>query len=111
MPLGSELFLVEEFVPSNSVAVAHLDGHFFEPRVRVGVFVIYTKGVIFVEHCGAYLCLLSKSLDAPSTLYEKYKDVTAQPYFDKVDPETYEKIKDDLNIALPLLYKQMLNLD
>lgn len=103
----SDSFIVEEFVLSDPVYVEHLNG-FYEPTIRVAFFLIYNHKKIHVEYCGGYLRLPTKSIDENGTLSEKYKDATVVPYFDKIDPETYEKVKAELSIALPLLYEQML---
>lgn len=107
----SETFLVEEFAAADPVAIAHLDDRLYEPTVRISFFLIYNKNSISVNYGGAYYRFPNKSLDEPGTLNEKYKDIIELPYFDKVAPEIYEKIKEELNVALPLLYKQMLNPD
>jgi hypothetical protein len=105
----STTFIVEEFIAADPLRITHLeDDRLYEPTVRVSFFLVYNKNIISVIHCGAYYRFPCKSLEEPGTLNEKYKDIIELPYFDKVEPEIYDKIKEDLDIALPLLYKQML---
>lgn len=105
----STSFIVEEFASSDPVVVNHLDGKLYEPTIRVAFFLIYNNNSIHIEFCGGYLRVPCKSLTEFGTLNEKYKDGVEEPYFDKIDPAVYEKIKEELSIALPLLYEQMLN--
>lgn len=107
---NSKSFIVEEFVSSDPV-ILPLNGQLYEPTTRVAFLLIYNKGSIHVEYCGAYLRLPPKSLEEQGTLNEKYKDAGEAPYFSKVDPAVYEKIKAELDIALPLIYEQMLHIE
>lgn len=106
---ASDSFIVEQFVSSDPVVVEHLGGKLYEPTIRVAFLLIHNNNSIHVEFCGGYLRVPSIALGEPGTLSEQFKDVGEEPYFDKIDPVVYEKIKDELRLALPLLYEQMLN--
>lgn len=101
-------FLVEEFAASDPVWVPHLNG-MYEPTVRIIFFLIYNNQRIHVKFCRSYLRLPIKSLDEPGTLNEKYKDGVRAPFYEKIDSEIENKIKEELLKALPLLYEQMLS--
>lgn len=101
-------FLVEEFVPSDPISVAHFENKIFQPTMRVAFLLIYNNQTIDLKILGGYWLLPYYSLSEGRTLNEKHKAYCKAPYFCKVDSDTMEKVKDQLEIALPLLYEQML---
>lgn len=104
----SDSFIVEEFISSEPIRVPHLDDKLYEPTIRVAFFLIFDNETIQVEICGAYYRLPCKSIDEIGTLNELYKDYADVPYFEKIEPEIYEQIKEELLIMLPIFYEEIL---
>ncbi len=102
------VFIVEKFASSDPISVPHLGGKLYEPTIRVAFILYYTNQTIHLEFCGAFYRLPKLSITEPGTLNEKYKDCSDKSYFAEIDPEVREKVQNELRVALPLLYDQML---
>lgn len=104
---SSDSFLVEEFISSDPITVAHLENKVYQPCMRVAFLLVYNQKIT-VHHLGAYWKLPPFPLSAPTTLTNKHKTHGKPPQFCSVNPETLDKVLKQLDIALPLLYEQML---
>jgi len=103
-----ESFLVEEFIASDPIAVSHFDNQIFQPTMRAAFLLIYNQGQITIEFLGFYWLLPLLPLHSDASLIEKHKAHVIAPYFCPVDPETISEVKKQLNVALTLLYREMI---
>ncbi len=101
-----ETFLVEEFVPSDPITV---DQKQYHPTMRAAFILSYNQGEISVDILWCYWLLPFLEIGKKGTLNEQYKAYCLAPYFSVVDQTLQNQVEDELQIALPLLYKQMLN--
>ncbi len=101
-------FLVEEFVESDPLAVAHLENKIYQPTLRVAFLLVYNNQTIEVKFLGEHWQLPPYSLTEGGTLNDIHMSCGEVPYFCKIDPELMEEVKQQLSVALHLLYQQML---
>ena len=101
-------FIIEEFIESDPIVVKHLENKLYQPSLRVAFLLVYHQQEIYVHYLGAYWNIPPFPLSAPTTMTNKHKTHGKPPNFSAVAPETLEKAKKQLDIALPLLYEQML---
>ncbi len=101
-------FLVEEFVESDPLTVAHLGNKTYQPTMRVVFLLVYNNQTIEVKYLGGYWQLPHYSLSEGVILNDRHKSYLTPPYFCKVDPEVMEEVEQQLSVALHLLYQQML---
>lgn len=104
----ADSFLVEEFVESDPISIAHLDNRVYQPTMRVAFLLVYSNNQIDVKFLGGYWMLPESSLSEKGTLNNKHKACCKGSYYCKIDPQVMSKVEQQLNIALPLLYEQML---
>lgn len=105
---GFDSLLVEESVESDPISVAHLDNKIYQPTMRVAFILVYNDQTIDVEFLGGYWLLPYFAISEDGTLNDRHKAYCKIPYFSKVDPDVLSKVYQQLSIALPLLYEQML---
>lgn len=98
-------FLVEEFFESDYI---EQNQQIYQPTIRMVFILTYDNQMIHLEELGSYCQLPSHPVNGVGSLNKRHKARCKEPYYSKVDPETYKKILDELKIALPLLYRQML---
>lgn len=101
-------FIVEKFAASDPVAIPHLGGKLYEPTIRVAFVLSYTNHEIHLDFCGAFYRLPELAITEQGTLNEKYKDCSDKSFFAEIDPDVREKIENELRVALPLFYEQLL---
>jgi len=107
----SDSFLVEEFIESDPIEVPHLDSQIYQPTMRVAFLMVYNNRQITTHFLGYYWLLPYYPLCKDVSLTEKHKAYCIVPYFCEVDPETQAEVEEQLKIALPLLYREMLQLE
>jgi len=100
--------LVEEFIPSDPISVPYFDNKVYQPTMRVGFLLIYNEHKVDIKFLVGYWLLPYYAINEGGTLNEKHKAYCKLPYFCEADPEVLSEVYRQLNIALPLLYKQML---
>jgi hypothetical protein len=101
-------FIVEEFVSSDPIIIAHLDNRIYQPTMRVAFLLVYNKQQHHVHFLGGYWKTPLLSLDEEGGFMHKNKDVCKAPYYCAVDPSTMESVQKELGVALPLLHAKML---
>lgn len=101
-------FIVEEFVTSDPLTIAHLENQRYQPTMRVAFLLVYDKQQYNVHFLGGYWKTPEISLDEKGSFMNKNKDVCKPPYYCAVHPTTMEIVQNQLRIALPLLHKKML---
>lgn len=102
-----DTFLVEEFVESDPVVV---DEKVYHPTMRAAFILTYNKGEIDVDILWCYWLLPYLQVGEKGSLNELYKAYCSVPFFTKVDQTTRQSVEDELQVALSLLYKEMLHL-
>jgi hypothetical protein len=101
-------FLVEQFVPSDPIAVPHLGNKIYRPTMRVGFLLIYDRYMHEVKFLGGYWSLPPKSLSEKGSLNEKSKSYCKLPYYCAVDSETMSTVEGLLQEPLKQIHQQML---
>lgn len=101
-------FIVEEFVTSDLITIAHLENKIYQPTMRVAFLLVYNKGCHEVHFLGGYWKTPSVSLDEEGDFMEKNKDVCKPPYYCAVESATMQAVQQELSVALPLLHEKML---
>lgn len=101
-------FIVEEFVTSDPITIAHLDNRTYQPTMRVAFLLVYNKQRHNVHFLGGYWKTPALSLDEEGDFMQKNKDVCKSPYYCSVDASTMQLVQQELSVALPLLHKKML---
>ena len=76
--------------------------------MRVIFLLVHNNQTIEVNFLTRYWMLPRYSLSEGITLNDRHKGALQAPYYCKPDPEVMSEIEQQLSIALPLLYKQML---
>ena len=101
-------FIVEEFATSDLVMAPHLGTKIYQPTMRVAFVLVHTKGAFNVHFLGAYWKTPTFSVFEEASFMQKNKDICEPPFYLAVDPETWADVKNKLQIALPILHKEML---
>lgn len=101
-------FIVEEFVTSDPVTIAHLDNRTYQPTMRVAFLLVYNKQQHHVHFLGGYWKTPLLSLDEEGSFMDKNKDICKAPYYCAVEPGTIAEVYKQLGVALPLLHTKML---
>lgn len=104
----SNSFTVEEFIPSDPLAVPRLGNALYDPTMRVAFVATLDKGAVSIHFCGCFWKFPLKALSEEGTLNEKYKSYGEMPYYMEVSAAEWEKVKNHLVQALPLMYEKML---
>lgn len=102
-------FIVEEFVTSDPIAIAHLENKTYQPTMRVAFVLVYNNHHHDVHFLGGYWKTPVVSLDEEGDFMQKNKDICKQPYYCVVDPHIMQLVQDELSVGLPLLHAKMLN--
>ncbi|NGX57134.1 MAG: hypothetical protein K940chlam3_00017 [Chlamydiae bacterium] len=103
-----DTFIVEEFFSSDPIPVPHFDNQIFQPTMRVAFILAYNNRQIDLHFLGGYWILPYYPVSEAVSLNGKHKAYCKVPYFCQVDPETLLEVEEQLSIALPLLYREML---
>ncbi len=98
-------FIVEEFFESDYVAIGQ---QIYQPTIRMVFVLTYDNQEIHLEPLGGYCQLPSHPVNGKGSLNQRHKARCKVPHYAKVSPEVNEKVLDELKVALPLLYRQML---
>ncbi len=101
-------FLVEKYYHSDNIQVPHFENNTYEPTIRVAFIMKYDKGTISHHYLGAYYTVPFKSIDEEGTLNERKKAYCKPPHYYRVSDEVLNQVLQQLDIAIPLLYKEML---
>jgi len=101
-------FIVEEFIPSDLIAVPHLENKVYQPTMRVAFLLVYNNRSHHVHQLGGYWKLPALSIDEKGSFMAKNKDICKLPFYSAVDTEIMEFVKKELSIALPLLHQKMM---
>lgn len=104
-----QYFLVEEFVESDPVEVPHLGHRLYDGTMRVEFLLVYTEGEIKIHFLNGYWQLPRKSIHEEGTLTEKHKSCPFTPYFLEVDPDTLQKVQEQLAPELHSFYQKLLS--
>ena len=76
--------------------------------MRVAFILAYNNRQIDLHFLGGYWILPYYPVSEAVSLNGKHKAYCKVPYFCQVDPETLLEVEEQLSIALPLLYREML---
>lgn len=101
-------FIVEAYAPSNPTPVEHLDNRLFDPTMRVVYVLVHSDHTIRLHHLGSYWKLPEMSLDQEGCLNDIHKSCGNIPFFSEVDPETDEKVQNQMRECYSRLYELML---
>ncbi|MCE5293822.1 MAG: hypothetical protein LLF94_04320 [Chlamydiales bacterium] len=101
-------FIVEKFYPSDPIAFPTLDNKVYDPTMRAAFVMKYDNGKIEVDFLGGYWMAPSKALDEEGTLNERKKAYCKTPNFTHATEEEQEAIRKQIEPALKILYRQML---
>lgn len=102
-------FLIEEFIESDPVYAPHLSNDLYDGTMRVPVMLTYDNGQIEVHCLYMWWKLPPKSLNEEGTLTEKHKSFSQAPNtYVHVDQNVADKVREQLEEALPILYRQLL---
>lgn len=104
------VFIVEEFVESDPISVAHLNNQLFDATMRIAFFLVYNQGKIEMYFLGQEWQIPEKALDDQASLTLRHKSSTKNPYFTWVDPLIIEKVHKQLREGLPPFYEELLGI-
>ncbi|NGX42716.1 MAG: hypothetical protein K940chlam7_01002 [Chlamydiae bacterium] len=104
-------FLVEEFIESDPVTVPHLENQQYDGTLRVIFFLSYQQKEIQSVLMKGYWYLPKKNLSQKGTLNERHKSHIADGYNAAITPAVRQKVEEQLQEAIYLLYRQMLEAD
>jgi hypothetical protein len=104
----SENFLVEEFVPSDTVYVPHLKNKPYDGTMRVVALVAYDQLETSIQFIETHWKLPPKSLNEKGSLNQKHKSFADIPHYAFVSPEINTVVEQQLSEALLKLYKKLL---
>ncbi len=105
---SEDSFIVEKYYPSDPIAVASLEDKLFEPTMRVAFIMIYNNQQIDFRFLGGYWILPHKSLEEEGSLNDRKKAYCKTPYFAVASSEVLAEVQKELEGAIPLFYKEML---
>lgn len=105
---SEDSFIVEKYYPSDAISVQSLEGKLFEPTMRVAFIMLYNNRQIDFRFLGGYWILPHQSLEEEGSLNDRKKAYCKAPYFAAASSEVLAEVKKELEITMPLLYKEML---
>ena len=99
--------MIEAFMPSKIVMAENKP---FDPTMRVVFILSNLQGIMNIQYLGCYWKLPVKSLTDAGTFMELHKSSisSARSSSTFVDDADYEKVREQLNALLPVLYEKML---
>ncbi len=100
--------IVEEFVASDPIAIAHLGNKVYQPTMRVAFLLAYNNHRYDVHFLGEYWKTPSCAIDEEGDFMKENKDICEPPYYCAVDAKTTQIVREQLRIVLPLLHSKML---
>lgn len=107
----NEVFIVEEFIESDPVRVAHLGNQIFDGTMRVAFFLTYNQEEVQIYFVGQEWQLPERALTAKGTMTQKHKSSVRDSNFAGVDIETCQKVQEQLREGLLIFYKQILGVN
>lgn len=103
-----DLFIVEEFVPSDPVYVPHLNDLPYDGTMRVALLIAYSDQEISIHFIESHWKLPMKPLTEEGTLNEIHKSFAEPPNYEKVSDEMQKVLQQQLTEAVSLLYQEIL---
>ena len=107
----SETFLVEEFVPSDTIIVPHLKKKKYCPTLRIAFLCVFDQGNVGIHLLGGYYCLPKKAVSDSGSLHDRYKTSLKTIHSSKVDAQVLEKVFNELYNPLCFFYKKVLGVE
>ncbi len=105
-------FIVEEFVASDPITISHLENKMYQPTMRVAFVLVYNKKCHHVHFLGGYWKTPSLALNEEGDFMLKHKEDSCNPckppHYCAVDAKTMQCVQNELQIALPILHRRML---
>jgi hypothetical protein len=100
-----DTFIVEKYYPSDEI---ELNGKVYQPTMRVAFIMIYDKKQIDFRFVGGYWLVPERSINDKGTLNQIYKAYCKPPLFTHVSEEDLRGVEQQLEIFIPLFYREML---
>jgi hypothetical protein len=104
----SRRIMIEAFMASKAIVVDHEP---YDATMRAVFIMSNLNGVMKIQHLGAYWKLPQKSLVEDGTFMEQHKSAIShrKNASAMVDEPDYKKVREQLDLLLPVLYEKMLN--
>lgn len=104
----SRTIMIEAFMASKAIVVDHEP---YDATMRAVFIMSNLNGVMRIQHLGAYWKLPQKSLVEDGTFMEQHKSAIShrKNASAMVDEPDYKKVREQLDLLLPVLYEKMLN--
>jgi len=96
-------------ISNNSVSNDH-EIYNYDATMRIAFILKYNNGIMTYHSMGGFWKLPLKALEETGTLNEKRISCCIPPFYNKVNPVLFEEINKKLEIAMLLLYENMIKL-
>lgn len=101
----NNVFLVEQFIPSDPVNVPQFDNRQYDGTMRVVLLLVYSQKKFKLDILEGHWKLPKVSLSEEGTLNERHKSYGKMDNFAAVNPEVLEKVTLQLREGLKELYE------
>lgn len=108
-------FIIEKYYPSEYLKILDESNnnlvHTYDATIRIAFILKYDLGNIYYYGLGGYWKLPSKPLEEDVSLNKKMISFCEIPFYKKINSDLLDEINIEVEKAMKLLYKIMLNID